>query len=743
MIKKLLLIAVLIIPILATAQQEKDIKVGLVLSGGGAKGLAHIGALKVIEEAGIEIDYIGGTSMGAIVGGLYAVGYTPAQMDSIFQVLDFEELIRDRVPRSSKTFIERAHNERYTLTLPFDNFKIGFPSGLSKGQNLYNLMSHLMHHVHEVEDFSQLPIPFFCIAADIETGETVMLDRGSLPDAISASAAIPTIFSPVELDGRLLIDGGVFNNYPVEELRQRGADIIIGVDVQDTLRGRDQLKSVVGILSQISSFGTLQGMQDKVSQTDVYIDPPIGPFSVMSFDLGEDIIKVGEETARKQWDALTQIAALQQGSPPVRQPVPLTDSLQIREIRVPDESTYPRDYILGRLLLEVPAKVTYDDIAFGINNLSATGNFGRITYELSGPEEAYILNLNLEEDPYRSFLRMSVHYDNLYKSGGLVNFTRKGLLFVNDAVYFDVIVGDKFRYHLEYIWDVSYHWSLGLRSRYNEFDKNVGVWFAEDQLGVTNLDVNTVSLEYRDLTNQLFMERLFQKKFAIRLGGEHKYLHLLSETLGDGEPVGSGAAVDFDRTSYFSGFGRIKFDTFDNRYFPRKGGYMEGTFNFYLFDSHSVSDFTQFSVGKARLGYAHPLFSKVSARLWAEGGLRIGRNDNSSFDFLLGGYGNDLINNMVPLYGYGFLSIAGDSFAKGLVEIDYEFLPKNHFVLSANTAFVADDIFKDLDLFSAPSFSGYALGYGLETFVGPIKLTYSYSPENKSSHWYFNLGYWF
>lgn len=743
MIKRLLFLVAVLIPFLTTSQEKEDIKVGLVLSGGGAKGLAHIGALKVIEEAGVKIDYIGGTSMGAIVGGLYAVGYTPAQMDSLFDVLDFEGLIRDRLPRSSKTFLERKHNERYVLTLPFDNFKIGFPSGLSKGQNLYNLMSHLTHHVHEVENFADLRIPFFCIAADIETGETVILDHGSLPDAIAASAAIPTIFSPVELDDRLLIDGGVFNNYPVEELRQRGADIIIGVDVQDTLRGRDQLKSVVGILGQISSFGTLQGMQDKIGQTDVYIDPPIGPFSVMSFDLGEDIIKVGEETARKQWGALTRIAALQNGSAVVRQPVPRIDSLQIREIRVPQESTYPKDYILGRLLLDIPGKVTYDDIGFGINNLSATGNFGRITYELTGPEDGYTLNLDLEEDPYRSFLRLGVHYDNLYKSGGLVNFTRKGLLFVNDAAYLDIVVGDKFRYHLEYIWDVSYYWSLGLKSRYNEFDKNVGVWFAENQLGVENLDVNTVSLEYRDLTNQLFMERLFKKKFAIRLGAEHKFLHLLSETLGDGEPVGRGAAVDFDRTSYLSGFGRLKFDTFDNRYFPRRGGLMEGIFNFYLFDSHSVSDFTQFSVGKARLGYAHPLFSRVSARIWAEGGFRIGRNENSSFDFLLGGYGNDLINNMIPLYGYGFLSIAGDSFAKGLVEVDYEFLPKNHLVLSANTAFVADDIFKELDPFSAPSFSGYAVGYGLETFVGPIQLTYSYSPDTKSSQWYFNLGYWF
>ena len=740
--RNFLIVSLLLLPFLVLAQQNEDPKVGLVLSGGGAKGLAHIGVLKVIEEAGVEIDYIGGTSMGAIVGALYAIGYTPTQMDSIFNVLDFEGLIRDRLPRSSKTFLERKHDERYTLTLPFDDFKVGFPSGLSKGQNLYNLLSQLMNHVHEIENFADLPIPFFCIAADIENGEAVMLDSGSLPDAVAASAAIPTVFSPVELDNRILIDGGIFNNYPVAELRERGADIIIGVDVQDSLRGRDQLKSVVGILSQLTSFGMVEGMKEKIGYTDVYIDPPIDPFSVMSFGLGSDIIEVGEESARKQWDALKEIAALQKKVPQERKPVQIVDSLEIREIRTPGETSYPRDYLLGKLRLEVPGKVAYDDIAFGINNLSSTGNFGRITYDLEEEGDSHILSMQLEEDPYRTFLRIGIHYDNLYKSGGLINFTKKGLFFVNDAVYLDVVVGDKFRYNLEYFWDVSYYWSLGVRSRYNEFDKNVGVGFAKDYVPVDAIDVNSVSLEYRDLTNQIFMERLFQNKFAVRMGVEHKYLHLLSETLAAGEP-GETSAVDFDKTSYFSGFGELKWDTYDNRFFPRRGMGIDGKFNFYMFESSDEADFSEFSVAKIDIGFAQPLLPRLTARFTAEGGVRIGENENSSFDFLLGGYGNDFINNIIPFYGYDFLSIAGDSFLKGLIELDYEFVPKNHLVLSANTAFVADDIFQDLDPFSAPSFTGYALGYGLETFVGPIQLTYSYSPDIKNSQWFFNLGFWF
>lgn len=289
--KYIVTILFLLIPVLGFTQepQQEDLKVGLVLSGGGAKGLAHIGALKVIEDSGIRVDYIGGTSMGAIIGALYASGYSARQLDSIFNELDFNTLIQDDIPRSAKTFFEKDASEKYAITLPFDKFQISFPSGLSKGQNVYNLLSKLTAHVNTISDFNKLPIPFFCVATNAETGKAVILNKGYLPRAITASGALPTIFSPVIINDSLLIDGGVVNNYPVDEVRAMGADIVIGVDVQDSLRSRKKLKSAFDVLVQINNYRTINDMVEKRNRTDVYIQPNIDDFTVVSFNEGRKI----------------------------------------------------------------------------------------------------------------------------------------------------------------------------------------------------------------------------------------------------------------------------------------------------------------------------------------------------------------------------------------------------------------------------------------------------------------------
>ncbi|MDP5078263.1 MAG: patatin-like phospholipase family protein, partial [Nonlabens sp.] len=188
----LLLVVSFLMTLACSAQQIESTntkKIGVVLSGGGAKGLAHIGALKVIDSLGIKVDYIAGTSMGAIIGSLYASGYSGKQLDSIFKVTDFDQLISDDLPRSSKSYFERQASERYAVTLPFKDFKISLPNSLSKGQNVYNFLSRLLSHVRDVEDFEKLPIPFFCMATNIETGEEVLLNSGNLPKAVNASGA--------------------------------------------------------------------------------------------------------------------------------------------------------------------------------------------------------------------------------------------------------------------------------------------------------------------------------------------------------------------------------------------------------------------------------------------------------------------------------------------------------------------------------------------------------------------------
>lgn len=723
------------------SQNGEDLKIGLVLSGGGAKGLAHIGALKAIEDAGIRIDYIGGSSMGAIIGGLYASGYSAEELDSIFHATNFNILIQDDLPRRAKTFYEKEDSEKYAITLPFDDFKIKFPSALSRGQNIYNLMSRLTMHVSNVEDFSKLPIPFFCTAADVETGEEVILDKGSLAKAVSASGAIPSIFSPVKIDDRLLTDGGVANNYPVEELRKRGAEVIIGVDVQDSLVDRKQLRSVFDILTQISNFRTISDMKKKIPKTDIYIKPDITKFSILSFDEGEAIIDSGEVATRRRMDDLKKLAERQKKE--TREvKIPRIDTLQISTLTLEGNNTYPRSYILGKLKLKYFTDFTFDDLNVGVNNLSATGNFDRINYRLVPHEDNkfYTLAMQIEESQNKTFLRLGLHYDDVYKSGALINLTRKSLLFTNDVASLDVILGDKFRYNLDYYIDKGYYWSIGVKSRYNSFSRAISFDFAQENAELQQTDVNKIDVDYQDFTNQFYVETLFRQVFSFGLGAEHKYLKIASETLVD--PDDSSNTI-FENTHFYSTFGYLKFDSYDNKYFPSKGLYFDGDFHLYLLASDFTEDFSEFSIAKGKLGYAVSPFNRFTTRISTETGFKIGNDDINTLDFFLGGYGNDFVNNFIPFFGYDYISLSGDSYIKALLELDYEIFRNNHVIASANIANVDNRLYSSGDWFTWPDYTGYALGYGIDSFLGPLEVKYSYSPEVKQSFWFFSLGFWF
>ncbi len=210
--------------------QERP-KIGLALSGGGAKGFAHVGVIKVLEEIGLPIDFITGTSMGSIIGGLYAIGYSVGELEELVTATDWNDLFRDRVRRRDLAIESKMLDGRYMLSLPLNGLAPGLPTGLIAGQKISKLFERLTLPYHDVSDFRQFPIPFACVATDIVTGEVVVLDHGYLPEAMRASMSIPSVFTPVEIDDHLLVDGMLVRNFPVEEVRALGADIIIGVDV--------------------------------------------------------------------------------------------------------------------------------------------------------------------------------------------------------------------------------------------------------------------------------------------------------------------------------------------------------------------------------------------------------------------------------------------------------------------------------------------------------------------------------
>lgn len=751
--KGLLFIGVFFMALAVMAQNTigKDLKIGLVLSGGGAKGMAHIGALKVIEEAGIEIDYIGGTSMGAIVGSLYAAGYSAIELDSIFRSTDFNNLIEDNLPRSAKTFYEKEDSERYAITLPFNKFKVSVPSALSGGQNVYNELVRLLYPVKDINQFDRLPIPFLCMATNVETGEEVLLDSGYLPEAIMASGALPSLFEPANIDGQLLIDGGVVNNYPIAEVKKMGADIIIGVDVQHGLRDRQDLLSATEILLQINNYRTALDMKEKSKLTDVYIKPNMTDYSVIDFDLYDTIIKTGEDAAREKYAELKQLSTRQNRDKIKVEKVQPQDTLTINRLTIAGSENYSRGYVKGKLRFDTDRTTTFAKLRQGISNLSATGNFQTIRYRLQANDVDQELILNLEENPNKTFIRLGAHYDDLYQTAAIVNLTQKNLITRDDVASVDFIIGDNIRYNLQYYVDKGSYWSFGINSRFNQFAKEVDFDLIRGNFEVPIFtDVNTISLDVTDFTNQVYVETVLREEFAFRTGLEYKFLKYSTKTLGPNEEAVTRAALKmeddrtlFEKSNFFGAFGQLTLDTYDDKYFPTKGLYFDGDFHFYILSSDFNDNFKEFSIAKARMGTALPLIRNLSLNIEAEGGFKLGTSNITSFDFVLGGYGTNLINNFIPFLGYDFLSLPGNSFVKAYGRLDFEFAPKNHFMFSANFANVDDDLFRTGGWFTSPTFSGYGIGYGWESFLGPVQVHYSWSPEGKTSNFFFSLGYWF
>ena len=733
---------------------DKPLKVGLVLSGGGAKGLAHIGALKVVEEAGVHIDYIAGTSMGAIVGALYASGYSAVELDSIFRATDFNRLIQDNLPRDAKTFYEKDDSERYALTLPFNNFKISVPPAYSGGQNIYNELVRLLYHVKDVADFNDLPIPFVCIATNIETGGEVTLNKGYLPEAIMASGTLPSLFEPANLNGMVLIDGGVVNNYPIEKVKALGAEVIIGVDVQHQLSKRESLSSATEILLQINNFNAASEMEVKSKQTDIYIKPDMSEYSVLDFNLRETIVELGETAARENYAALKEISNAQRNQKSIKT-IASKDTIEINRLIIQDDNkNYSRGYIKGKLRFEPNEKITFGKLQQGISNLSATGNFKTIRYQLLSNGVGEDLVVRLEEASDKTFLRLGAHFDDLYKSAAMINLTRKKFLMKDDVASLDFILGDNVRYNFQYYLDKGTYWSFGFNSRFNAFNKEIDFDIIQSNFEVPNVgNVNTINLGVTDFTNQAYIQTVWQEEFAFTAGLEHKFIKYGTRTLAElndqnaaslqATTIDNSGRTLFEKSNFYSAYGKITLDTYNDRYFPSKGLFFNADFHFYVLSSDFNENFKEYSISKARVGGAFNILENLAVNIEAEGGFKLGTSNVTTFDFILGGFGNNLINNFVPFYGYDFLSFTGNSYIKTYGRIDFEIAPKNHLLFAANFANVDDDLFRTGDWFTPPTFSGFGIGYGLESLLGPVQVIYSWSPEIDKGNFFFSIGYWF
>lgn len=728
--KKLLIL--LLLPALMLAQNQP--KVGLVFSGGGAKGIAHIGILKELEKAGVQVDYIGGTSMGAIVGGLYASGYTADQIEEAVLKTDFMNLLQDKVSRREKPFFSKAHGEKYAISLPIKKGNLGLPLGLSKGQNVLNFLTELLAPVDEITDFSKLPIPFYCIGTNIETGEEEVLESGSLPLALRASAAFPSLLNPVDIDGKLLVDGGVVNNFPVDVMKKKGVDIVIGVSVQGELLKREELVSIASLLLQIINFQMYKKSDEQVELLDVYIRPNVIDYSVISFDVKNEILEEGEKTAKQYRIVFDSIAKMQLFKKQIPKIEPKEKRFLVDRIIIKGNKNYTNNYILGKLQLREGDSVSYKEISKKINTLTASKNFKRIDYHFEKSFQGKKLELTVKEEKIQSYLRLGLHYDLLYKSAVLLNYNHKKMLFQNDEFSLDVGVGDKIRYNVEYFVDNGLLPSYGFRTRYNVFNS--------DFIYGSGL----INGRYRDFSTSLYMQTTFDKKFAIGIGAEHKNINASTQNIS-----AEGKEDFFDNSNYINTYAFLKLDTYDKEMFPTKGFYADIGFKWFLWsDRNSRLDeliensepFHQFSQLGGTLGFATTFYDKLTFQYTSQAGYTLGKKSFEIFDYHLGGYNQNYINNFIPMYGYDTGGLNNQSYLRSEFNLRYEVYKKHYAMFIANYARVEEDVFDDGDLFKNTK-SGYAVGYSVETFLGPIELKYTWSPDHSDHYWLFNLGFWF
>lgn len=746
--KKMIVILIGLFVLTANAQEipsKKDIKVGLVLSGGGAKGFAHVAAIKVIEEAGIRIDYIGGTSMGAIVGALYASGYNAKELDSILANVDFENIMLDDIPRSSKSFYEKREGKKYAIKLPVKNRKIGVPVAISTGQNVLNLFMKLTQHVHGIRDFNELPIPFFCVATDLETGKQVILNKGSLAKAIRASGAFPTLLAPVEIDGKLLVDGGIVNNYPVDEVKKMGADIVIGVDVQDGLDKKNELDSAVKIISQIVGF-QMYGADKQVhyENLDVNIRPDMTNYDVVSFDKRIEILKKGDTAARMHLDKLKKIGLLQKKKALPVKKTNYEELFEVNNISIFGAKNYTNRYVKGKLNINKKDSINYHDLLAGINNLSATKNFKGIDYAVleSGIGSGKNLVFNLEESTVEASINLGVHYDKLYKTSVLLNASSQNMLFKNDVMSFDFMLGDNIRYKLNYFIDNGFHWSFGIRTELNGFRTNVKY---------KNDYVQRINLVYEDWKNQVYFQTVINRDLAFGLGVEVQRIQAYTETLI--KPGTNNEKSYFDNNYYFNAYSYINYDTYDRDHFVKKGWKFDATFVWHTYSTDRKSDFNLYETESAdsfiptsklfgKLAYTYTFYDRFTLQVSTGGGVSIGAENRQPLNFFIGGNGENYLSQFTPFYGYEIAELSANSYLLSSTKIQVEIFKDNYISFAKNIANVRQDLYKGHNILKATN-KGYGLSYGVNSFLGPIEVHYTWSPDHNNKLWFINLGYWF
>jgi NTE family protein len=708
----------------AQAEDEREHpKIGLALSGGGARGGAHVGVLEVLEELNVPVDYIAGTSMGAIVGGFYAAGFSVEEIKDMLRDTDWNNAFTDQPHRRDQTMRKKDLDSEFLIPyrIGFNKGEFQLPLGAIGGQHLDQLFHWLLRPVLHVRDFDQLPIPFRAVATNLSTGEEVVLRRGSLPDALRASMSVPAVFAPVELEGQLLVDGGMSNNLPVSVVRDMGADIVIAVDISSPLLTEEELNSVLNVSMQLTNFLTRKNTEVQLASLkpdDILLVPDLQGFSSANFKLALEIVEIGRETALANRSELAVLAGPAGLEPRVSVLSKHREDLEyvVQYIDINNSSVLDDEIIRSRLEIELGEAVDFNTLERNIDMIYSLDVFGSVTYDLVRNHEGEDgIRINAAERTWGpNYLQFGLEFaddfsgNSSFKLGAA--YTRNALNSLGGELRIVGAFGREGLLEIDFYQpiDRAAHWFIEPRIFYRRQQYNV---FIDDskiaELGINGTGASMAIGRNLSSTDLIALDYQYFRGDADVITGDPGF------PLDDDVKIGE-LVLEY------------RHDSMDSQWFPTSG----------------LSHMLAYRYADESLGAA---FDYDQAFAWGSLPFSFGKNTflmhyeaGYSFDdaapverwFELGGFGR--LSGLAPdqLSGrhLGFFNL---SYYRRLNDIDL-FPAYAGFSLEAGNVWNFRDDISVSDMRTAGS-----LFIGAETFLGPVYLAWGYSESGDSTVYFF------
>lgn len=734
--KAIFLILILFISYSYSQDTPQRKKVALVLSGGGAKGTAHIGALKVLEQANIPIDMIVGTSMGALMGGLYSIGYTADMLDSLVRVQDWGFLLSDNIDSKEMDIIQREKKNTYFLSFALNNIgklSIGKP-GFIKGKNLANLFSKLTFNYHDSIDFNSLPIPFACVATDIVKFKEIDFHSGNLATAMRASMSIPAVFTPVKMDSMVLVDGGLKNNFPVDVAKQMGADIIIGVSVQDEMnKAPEYFNSTLAVLTQLMDVNTIAKVDENISQCDVFIKVDISGYTAASFNLEaiNDLINRGEEAANNHLQELVKLKERLgiTDSDEVYRPKPYRMQnqkvrMKISEVNFVNVDNKDKTFLKDKFNFKRGSTTTIDSIEKAMTTLRSRLFYNDVSYQIKYLKDGYGINIETEGKKTAE-LWLGVRFDNEEKvSMQISGMTPINFLFPM-MLQSTLRLGKRTMFSVESMFNTTKPYSFSISYVFRKQDLNIYYHAARDfnpNYSQYQVDFKLANITAKNFLFDAFVRWDYFSYRDVLYGIKSNNIYLPTSHL-------------------WSYHGKLRYDNTDSKYFATKGvkrtiEYALYTDNFYKYSSHAPLHTLSYSFLE---NYNLKRNYTLEAMLY--GRSVYGKDMPTILANCLGGeYFAHYVEQQIPFAGIDNIEIIENNIAAIQLTLRKNFLKNSYISLSSSLGYKNNKL---KDMFSESPLWGTRLSYAYNSIIGPLGASVGYSNRTKEPYLFVNIGYEF